>query len=91
MSEPSGTREHFREAIEHELARIGAADWRYVGYRGQFKGKDFDTERDAELGSDQYGAVLRDADDLLDLLRTSPTGGGDSAIAETLLPRDIKR
>jgi hypothetical protein len=80
-----GNREWFREAIEHELERIGVEQWHFVGYRSQFKGRDFESERDAELGADEFGAVLMDAGKLLEVLQALPTAGGDKAITQAVL------
>ena len=75
----------YKEAIEHQLQRLGAETWRFQGERAKFKVGDAGADGDVELSSTVYGATLRPASEVLGTLRQLNDGVGDARIAEALL------
>ena len=69
-----------REAVEHELERIGATTWRLILDRSWFKGRDFGPG-EVEFSSDEWGATCATPAKILADLRMVPDGAGDEGIA----------
>ena len=75
---------YFKEAIEHQLERLGAETWRFQGKQAQFKVPEEAKENEVEFSSAVYGAVLRPADEALRTLEQLHDNVGDAGIAEAL-------
>lgn len=75
---------YYKEQIEHELQRLGAQTWRYQGDPARFRDEQKAAPADVELASDVYGAVLGQADTVLETLSRLHDGVGDDRIAEAL-------
>jgi hypothetical protein len=78
---------YFKEAIEHQLERLGAETWRFHGERDQFKVPEEAKENEVELSSAVYGAVLRPPEEALRTLQQLHDNVGDAGIAEALFGR----
>ena len=75
---------YYREAVVHELERLGAQTWLYQDDQAQFRDRHQAGPADVELSSDVYGAVLWPADRVLKALQQLQDGAGDNRIAEVL-------
>jgi hypothetical protein len=75
---------YHREAIEHELERLGARTWRYRDDHAQFRDERQAGPADVELASEVYGAVLGAAPAILTTLGQLQDDIGDARIAEAL-------
>jgi len=75
----------YKEAIEHQLQRLGAETWLFQGEQAKFRVGDAGVDGDVELSSTVYGATLRPASEVLETLRQLNDDVGDARIAEALL------
>ncbi len=75
---------YYREAIEHELERLGTTSWRYRDEPGQFRDEQEASPAEVELSSEVYGAVLAPPEDLLRTLGQLQDNSGDDRVAEAL-------
>jgi hypothetical protein len=75
---------YYKEAIEHELERLGASTWRFQDDRARFRDEEQAAPADVELTSAVYGAVLGPAGQVLETLTRLQDGAGDDSIAEAL-------
>jgi hypothetical protein len=75
---------YYRERIEGELQRLASRTWRYHDDRGEFRDAGQAALADVELTSEVYGAVLGQAQAVLDMLSQLNDGVGDDRIAEVL-------
>lgn len=75
---------YHKEAIEHQLERLGAETWHYQDARADFKDERLADDDQVELSSTVYGAVLGRASEMLRTLEELQDGVGDASISEAL-------
>ncbi len=75
---------YYKEQIEYELERLGAMTWRYQDNQARFRDEQKAAPADVELTSEVYGAILGQADAVLETLSRLHDGVGDDKIAEAL-------
>ena len=75
---------YYKERIEHELQRLGATSWRYQDDQTRFRDEEKAAPSDVELASEVYGAILGQAEAVLETLSRLHDGVGDDRIAEAL-------
>lgn len=75
---------YYKEQIEHELERLGARTWRYQDEQARFRDEQKAAPADVELASEVYGAILGQADAVLETLSRLHDGVGDDGIADAL-------
>ena len=78
----------YREAIEYQLHRLGAEGWRLQDEPALFKVEGSAADGDVELSSDVYGAILRQAREVLETLKHLNDNVGDARVAQALLGAD---
>jgi hypothetical protein len=75
---------YYKEAIEHELERLGAQTWRYQDDPARFRNEEQANPADVELTSAVYGAVVSDPAEILKTLGQLHDSIGDDKIADAL-------
>jgi len=78
----------YREAIEHQLERLGAQSWGFQDRSSEFRVTASAVDGDVELCSGVYGAVLRPGVEILRTLEQLNDNIGDARIAEALMGAD---